>query len=338
MFCIIGAGIAGLTLAQYLKKQKIPFIVLDNRDDTWNGYSLTLMKAVDILKELDLFNDLQNIIITNKSYGFSYEGNPLWSRSVKKSKVIVQRGELLRVLRKDIPIISFNYDHYELTNDGVIIYDIDNNSLLCDYLIGCDGVRSKVRSQLIGPNYIESIQNLIIINGITESTKLLDGSYQFVDGVSRLFVKPFDQTHVMTQLSFPSSLCYKNLLQLCPKNLAKLIVNGWHDLPYELINKGTHITYRNLFQTKEISSLPAGRVTLMGDAAHTMSPFKGLGANTAMQDAQDFANIVSASKNKVDSIQVYNDIMLKRGNLNRLNSSINTKFSHSKEVLDQDKF
>ena len=46
--------------------------------------------------------------------------------------------------------------------------------------------------------------------------------------------------------------------------------------------------------TPEVQDFPRnGRVTILGDAAHTMIPFKGAGANTAIADACDLAELIA---------------------------------------------
>lgn len=85
----------------------------------------------------------------------------------------------------------------------------------------------------------------------------------------------------------------------------------------EGIKEETHV-WRDL----ELASLPAGRVVLMGDAAHVMTPFRGEGGYNTFLDAMAFAKIldrlnsdrkvrdIGAVKSAVDE---YNTEMLERG-------------------------
>jgi 2-polyprenyl-6-methoxyphenol hydroxylase-like FAD-dependent oxidoreductase len=54
-----------------------------------------------------------------------------------------------------------------------------------------------------------------------------------------------------------------------------------------------------------------GRVTLIGDAAHTMPPFGGNGANTAFKDVKTLLVALSPNENVAHHLRTYETQMLK---------------------------
>lgn len=60
------------------------------------------------------------------------------------------------------------------------------------------------------------------------------------------------------------------------------------------------------------------RITLIGDAAHLMTPFAGVGVNVAMKDALDLAHaICGTAQNKLaDSLSTFEEEMWKRARQN----------------------
>ena len=69
-----------------------------------------------------------------------------------------------------------------------------------------------------------------------------------------------------------------------PPNMREI----FESTPAEGIRKQPHI-WRDL----ELASLPAGRVVLVGDAAHAMTPFRGEGGYHAFIDSLNLAKILS---------------------------------------------
>jgi 2-polyprenyl-6-methoxyphenol hydroxylase-like FAD-dependent oxidoreductase len=64
-------------------------------------------------------------------------------------------------------------------------------------------------------------------------------------------------------------------------------LHGWHDPVSRLVAEtpDEELVVTDLYDMPALSHWSTSRVTLLGDAAHPMSPFLGQGANTALEDA-----------------------------------------------------
>jgi salicylate hydroxylase len=197
-----------------------------------------------------------------------------------------------------------------------------------DLLVGADGIRSAVRQALIGDEqtplrYLGCIVILGICElrkGLKESSELLDGEtvFQTADGTTRIYMMPYSTTEYMWQLSFPmdeqeaAALSQQGPQALKDQAIARC--HSWHtpvphilrDTPASLVS-GYPVYDRALLTTDMLEKEdPHGyprRVTMIGDASHPMSPFKGQGANQALLDALALArslyqSLASSSTNR----------------------------------------
>ena len=322
---IIGGGIGGVALAVACLHRGIPFTLYERDtgfDVRSQGYGLTLQQASKAVKAFGILSLADGVYSTNHLV-HSTEGKVIveWGMRKriqssdkappKRTNVHIARQslrfELLKQLGgKDAVEWGHQLLDFNESDDGVelsFLVDGKIKNAKADLVVGADGIRSAVRRLLLGEENIPlRFLGCMVILGICPlknlngfDSPLLDCAtvFQTVNGNDRIYVMPFSSDAVMWQLSFPiSEQEAKELSALGTKALKEEACRrtNWHD-PIPQIIAAT--------QEAEITGYPAydrallspellekgSYVTLIGDAAHPMSPFKGQGANQALLDA-----------------------------------------------------
>lgn len=379
---IIGAGIGGVALAVACMHRGIPFTLYE-RDHSFDaraqGYGLTLQQASNAIKGFGLFslkegvNSTRHVVHTTDGkeileWGMRTHANI--KDTPKRINVHIPRQALRIALLNELGGHDAVHWGHRLTSfkqceDKSVELAFQVNSEIktakADLVVGADGIRSAVRSLLIGED-VTPLRYLgyIVILGICpldalKDTKspLLDSAtvFQTVNGYERIYMMPYTQDSIMWQFSFPMSEEEAKALSLeGPEALKKEACKraNWHH-PIPQILAATKVAqisgypvYDRELLTPELLQ-KAGSITLIGDAAHPMSPFKGQGANQALLDALLLARSISiycAPFSKWKEIGVrdallteFEEEMLSRSSSKVKDSAEAVELLHSKCVL-----
>lgn len=218
----------------------------------------------------------------------------------------------------ELPVTSNKrFDHYIESENGVTAYFSDGSSSRGSLLVGADGLHSRVREQLLGDSVQDPIQSQYV--PIFGELDLPPSHYEPLRLIANAVVLTSapglrQMIGMLSMEPDQSSAHYFWALMLRRDDpftlvdwLQKATSQELYDFAVES-SQHLHPTLNGLIkyggpaamirpQPKFLElvlpeTLPTGRVTVLGDAAHAMIPLRGAGANTAMLDACDLGRLL----------------------------------------------
>ena len=355
----------------------------DNFNARSQGYGLTLQQASKAIEGFGIFSldekviSTRHLVHTTKGKIIGEWGNRKWIESdaktfPKRTNMHISRQSLRLALLKQLrghDAVQWGHQllDFETSKDEGVALRFQVNGEIktakADLVVGADGIRSSVRKLLIGED-VTPLRYLgcIVILGICPlnaleglESPLLDSAtvFQTANGNERIYIMPYTADSVMWQLSFP-----------IPEEEAKILsAKGIHALKEEACRRTQwHAPIPQILsatQEAQISGYPVydrdllssellakgEQTTLIGDAAHPMSPFKGQGANQALLDALSLARGIVRGCRPLSQWRkaglrqsVLNEFeaeMLKRSAVKVKDSAEAAQFLHSEIVLHE---
>lgn len=347
------------------------------------GYGLTLQQASTAIASFGILS-LEKGIVSTRHVVHTTDGTIIgeWGMrkwletetktAPKRSNIHIARQSLRLALLEQLgghDAVHWNHQLLDLkiNTDTTIslTFQVDGtvHSKNADLVVGADGIRSAVRQALIGDKRAPlRYLDCIVILGICPlaalkdlDSDLLDSAtvFQTANGNERIYMMPYDSDSIMWQLSFPMPEHEAIALSAQGQQALKKEAcrrTQWHD-PIPQIVAATRATQisgypvydRELLKPELLKK--SGPITLIGDAAHPMSPFKGQGANQALLDALALARGISAgcapgSNWNEDGLRkrVLTDFeveMLARSASKVKDSAAAAQFLHSEVVLEK---
>lgn len=357
---IIGAGVAGLTLAQGLRLHSIPFRLFERyaRSHSLQGHRFRISGDGRAALNSVLPPPLRRLLARTAA-----ETHPLAPRYVDAVGVNMDKGtgngrildypapvpaadlEAMPVDRAWIRLLATlgiedaieyekEFESYEILGDdnsagdqGVRVQFTDGSVVHGQLLVGADGIMSRVRRQFQPNRRLLDLERWIVWGRtpLTEELKrdipedmLSWCMYADKEANVQVVVEPMAWSKSVRQESearlpdFPDYVYWVvctapfQYAEHMPKTVdekrsfLERVTEHWHPAMKMLLLSSTHdlSACKPVLSSKpdiEIDSASdqIRRVTLIGDAAHPMSPMGGSGGDTAIRNAADLAHIIT---------------------------------------------
>ncbi|WP_404478480.1 FAD-dependent oxidoreductase [Novosphingobium sp. BL-52-GroH] len=307
---VVGGGIGGLSAAIALSRRGIAvdLVEINTKFTVYHVGIIVQANLIRAMKELGLANKLV-------AAGFPYRGVEMCDADGKCLKHVqgpriagdeypsdlgMGRPALHKVLTEAVHEtttdirLGVTFTEIDQRGDHVHVTFTDGTERDYDVVLGCDGVYSKVRASVFGPQYKPEFTGQGVWRYNVPRPEGLDVAALYSgDGGKAGFVPLTPDTMYILMVREE-----KGNPQMPPERLAELFrerLAGFGGYVGEARDKYITDSSQVVYRPLEALLMPApwyrGRVLLMGDSAHATTPHMGQGAAQAVEDAVVFAEL-----------------------------------------------
>ncbi len=295
---ILGAGIGGLTTAVALEKKGVDYSIYESADTIklagtgiiLANNAMQVFQKLGLKEELEkLGNPISSLNITEASLKpISKMDLTHFEKKYRVKNIAIHRGVLQQLLLKHIDKKKLHLGKRLTEISPNAPYDLsfeDGTVANADVVIGADGIHSVVRQQ-VAPNYKirkakqvcwRGITNYVLPKGLVEELNEAwwnNQRFGFVQIAA-------DKVYWYALTTFKKSINEHKKEELGNR------FKGFHPVVRDLISSTPidQIHTDEISDLKPISTWINGKMALLGDAAHAMTPNLGQGACQAIEDA-----------------------------------------------------
>jgi 2-polyprenyl-6-methoxyphenol hydroxylase-like FAD-dependent oxidoreductase len=330
-FLIAGAGIGGLAAARALHLAGARADVYERATELHpTGFVIALgSNAVRALESLGVVEAVLAKATVGRSYrimdpaGRTLVRIPLEeiARRLGAPLVALSRSDLQAVLRDSVREDAL---HLGRVVSGVSSEDEratlqlnDGSQPEGDAVVGCDGLGSVVRTAVLGDQVPRSA-GVTVWRGLSRGAHLVEaGVSREIWGRGRLFLAfGLSGDCVYWAASIRHDIVAAAAVT-SPLETLQRLYDGWLPLVRETIAATVdgQLLKTELFDRPPSRVWGRGRITLLGDAAHPMTPHMGQGGAQALEDAVVLGRCVAESTTVEKALRDYERARIKRANM-----------------------
>lgn len=357
---IVGAGPGGLMLGLLLQRQGFSFTIYERgyqnmHSDRGGSLDIHDDSGQLPLKEAGIFENFrkharyegEDTRIVNKDGEILYDEDA----EGEGNRPEIDRGKLCDIIMEQIHPenikYGFKFEKLIQRDNGEVELVFENGTtVMTDLVIGADGAFSQIRSHLTNakPEYT-GISMIEMNSDENEHPDLLkfnkNGKLIGLGGDQAILGQRNGDGRIMAYISFKTK--YEKLDEyrnLSLDTLKERLLAEYSDWDSELKN---YIAYSyDDIKFRRIYKLPIGltwatqpNITIIGDAAHLMSPFAGEGVNMALYDAYLLAESFKNFNNLTEVLKVYEQQMFETTKVHAKESQDNLEIFFSENGAEK---
>jgi len=319
---IIGAGVSGLSMANYLEKNNIDYHLYERRtQNDLKGHGFILPKeGIEFLSNIINIEDLYKKGSFLKKYIHYNQAGEIMSEKDLDDVFVVSRSALIEILANEIPTEKISYKTTIGLNgfeNGKASIQIDDENLVdADIVVASDGSRSRIRRKIFQDETMKAVLENEVVN-IIENEELAS---QIENNFLKFHHEKGGLTFGVLKLSSTKILWY------CQFDITKYFINedytadcirqfmmdnfgDWNALISSII-EGSSYENAHIWRVYELEKLNPfyhENVVFIGDSAHPLIPFTSQGVTSALKDSFTLTNLLKEGKNLDETFKIYED-------------------------------
>lgn len=315
---VVGAGISGLSIANYLEKHQLDYHIYERRKkDDLTGHGFLLPKeGIEYLSQIiDPATLFKQGNFLKKYIRYSHTGKILAEKDLN-DVFVISRSSLIKILAQNIPVEKISYEE-TITPCSIQKEKLkkrDGTYIDANLTIVSDGSKSRIRREIFKEETMRNVRENEVVNIIRckdIAARLEDNfmKYHHEDGGLTFGILKLSEDTVLWYSQFDNEK-YK-INEQCSvdslKNYMFEVFDDWDPMVSSIV-KGSNYENVHLWRVYELEKLNPfykDNIVFIGDAAHPLIPFTSQGVTSALKDSFTLTKYLTSEKNTSEAFRKY---------------------------------